>query len=55
MKNILITGEMDILLRVFTHPHEKHEPKIIHKGIDSIGNIIPGELTTMWISDVFNL
>ena len=38
-----------------THPHEKHEPKVIHKGIDSEGRIIPGELTDMYLSDDFNL
>ena len=44
-----------VVCELFTHPYEKHEPKVIHKGIDSFGNIIPGELTDMWISDVFNL
>jgi acetolactate synthase-1/2/3 large subunit len=44
-----------IICELFTHPYEKHEPKVVHKGIDSEGRIIPGELTDMFISDVFNL
>jgi acetolactate synthase-1/2/3 large subunit len=43
------------ICELFTYPYEKHEPKIIHKGIDSNGKIIPGELTDMFISDTFNL
>lgn len=56
----------DILLKVcnydgpaicelFTHPNEKHEPKVTHKGINSDGKIIPGDLTDMTITDTFNL
>jgi acetolactate synthase-1/2/3 large subunit len=44
-----------VVCELFTHPFEKHEPKVVHKGIDSEGRIIPGELTDMFISDVFNL
>ena len=44
-----------VVCELFTHPYEKHEPKVIHKGIDSEGKIIPGDLTDMFISDVFNL
>lgn len=44
-----------VICELFTHPYEKHEPKVVHKGIDSNGKIIPGELTDMFISDVFNL
>jgi acetolactate synthase-1/2/3 large subunit len=44
-----------IVCELFTHPYEKHEPKVVHKGIDSEGRIIPGELTDMFISDVFTL
>jgi len=44
-----------VVCELFTHPYEKHEPKVVHKGIDSEGRIIPGELTDMFISDVFNL
>jgi acetolactate synthase-1/2/3 large subunit len=36
-----------IIIEVFTDPNELHEPKVVAKGIDSSGNIIPGELTDM--------
>lgn len=38
-------------VEVFTHPKERHEPKVVHKGIDKDGKIIPGTLTDMFISD----
>ena len=41
------------LIEVFTHPNEKHEPKVMHKGIGEDGKIIPGTLTDMQISDTF--
>jgi acetolactate synthase-1/2/3 large subunit len=44
-----------VVCELITHPYEKHEPKVVHKGIDSDGRIIPGELTDMFISDIFNL
>jgi len=44
-----------VVCELFTYPYEKHEPKVIAKGIDASGKIIPGELTDMFISDVFNL
>lgn len=44
-----------VVCELFTHPYEKHEPKVVHRGVDSEGKIIPGELTDMFISDVFNL
>jgi acetolactate synthase-1/2/3 large subunit len=40
-------------IEVFTHPKERHEPKVTHKGIDSNGKIIPGTLTDMYISETF--
>jgi len=43
------------IIEIFTDPNEQHEPKVIAKGIDKNGKIIPGELTDMFISDVFNL
>lgn len=64
--NISKNNEYDIILpqvlnhqgpcicELFTHPKEKHEPKVVHKGIASDGRIIPGELTDMYI-DEFNL
>ena len=44
-----------LVCELFSYPYEKHEPKVVHKGIDKDGKIIPGELTDMYISDVFNL
>lgn len=41
------------ILEVFTHPMERHEPKVTHKGIDELGYIIPGTLTDMKISEGF--
>lgn len=41
------------VVEVFTHPREKHEPKVVHKGVDSNGRIIPGSLTNMFISEGF--
>jgi acetolactate synthase-1/2/3 large subunit len=41
------------LIEIFTHPKERHEPKVTHKGIDNNGNIIPGSLTDMYISENF--
>ena len=40
-------------VEAFTHPKERHEPKVTHKGIDKDGKIIPGTLTDMFISDIF--
>lgn len=44
-----------VLCELVTYPYEKHEPRVGHKGIDSEGRIIPGDLTDMKIDDVFNL
>ena len=41
------------IVEVFTHPKERHEPKVTHKGVDENGKIIPGTLTDMFISDTF--
>jgi acetolactate synthase-1/2/3 large subunit len=38
-----------VLVEVFTDPNELHEPKVVAKGIDKNGKIIPGELTNMKI------
>jgi acetolactate synthase-1/2/3 large subunit len=51
----VFNNEGPVVCELFTHPYEKHEPKVVHKGVDSEGKIIPGELTDMFISDVFNL
>ena len=42
-----------MIIEVFTDPNELHEPKVVHKGVDNNGNIIPGSLTDMFISDRF--
>ena len=60
-KNEEIDGIMGIamstnepsIIEVFTHPGERHEPKVVHKGIDKSGKIIPGELTDMHIREGF--
>lgn len=41
-----------MIIEVFTDPDELHEPKVVSKGIDAKGNIIPGELTNMNINNV---
>lgn len=40
-----------IICELFTHPFEQHEPKVISKGIDSEGQIIPGNLTNMYSTE----
>jgi hypothetical protein len=35
------------IVEIFTDPNELHEPKVVAKGIDNNGKIIPGELTNM--------
>jgi acetolactate synthase-1/2/3 large subunit len=42
-----------IVCELFTYPYEKHEPKVVHKGMDANGKIIPGQLTDMFISEKF--
>ncbi len=39
-----------IIVEVFSDPNEQHEPKVVAKGIDNNGKIIPGELTNMNIN-----
>lgn len=45
--------EGSCIVEVFTHPKERHEPKVTHRGVDENGQIIPGTLTDMFISDSF--
>lgn len=47
--------EGPVIIELFSYPYEAHEPKVVHKGVDKNGKIIPGELTDMHISDIFNL
>jgi acetolactate synthase-1/2/3 large subunit len=51
--NSMMDVEGPCMVEVFTHPKERHEPKVTHKGVDSDGKIIPGTLTDMFISDTF--
>jgi hypothetical protein len=39
--------DVPTIIEIFTDPNELHEPKVVSKGIDIEGNIIPGELTNM--------
>jgi len=41
------------LIEVFTHPMERHEPKVVHKGVSEDGKIIPGDLIHMKITEGF--
>ena len=52
MKKAMST-EDPAIIEVFTHPFERHEPKVMHKGVGSDGKIIPGELTDMKIREGF--
>lgn len=51
--NDMMSIEGPCIVEVFTHPKERHEPKVTHKGIGPDGKIIPGTLTDMFISDTF--
>jgi acetolactate synthase-1/2/3 large subunit len=41
------------LCEIHAHPYEPFEPKVVSKGIDKDGKIIPGELTDMYVSEGF--
>lgn len=49
----MMDQEGPCIVEVFTHPKERHEPKVVHKGVDDKGQIIPGTLTDMYISDSY--
>jgi acetolactate synthase-1/2/3 large subunit len=51
--NDMMGVEGPCIIEVFTHPKERHEPKVTHKGVGLDGKIIPGTLTDMFISDTF--
>ena len=53
MLKLMVRVDGPSIIEVFTHPKEKHEPKVMHKGIDENGKIIPGSLTDMQISEGF--
>lgn len=50
LSKVFTQNDNPIIIEVFTDPNEAHEPKVIAKGIDKKGNIIPGELTNMNIN-----
>lgn len=39
-----------IIVELFSDPNEQHEPKVVTRGIDPNGKIIPGELTNININ-----
>ena len=41
------------IVELFCNPDEKHEPKVMAKGIDANGKIIPGSLNDMVITEGF--
>lgn len=41
------------LIEIFTHPMERHEPKVTHRGHDQDGKIIPGSLTDMKTTETY--
>ena len=52
LKDIISLNQLCIV-ELFCHPNEKHEPKVMSKGIDANGKIIPGSLTDMAIMEGF--
>jgi acetolactate synthase-1/2/3 large subunit len=52
LKEIISLDQLCIV-ELFCHPNEKHEPKVMSKGIDENGRIIPGSLTDMAITEGF--
>lgn len=53
LDEVFESSQLPILIEVFSDPNEQHEPKVVARGIDSNGKIIPGDLSNMNIS-VFN-
>lgn len=51
--NNMMATDGPCFVEVFTHPKERHEPKVTHKGVGLDGKIIPGTLTDMFISETF--
>jgi acetolactate synthase-1/2/3 large subunit len=47
----VMNEDCPVVCEVFTHPKEKHEPKVVHKGVGSDGKIIPGDLTDMHVTE----
>ena len=42
-----------VVCELITYPFEKHEPRVVNKGVDADGLPIPGELTDMQIDETF--
>jgi acetolactate synthase-1/2/3 large subunit len=42
-----------VICEIISHSEEYFEPKVVSRGIDQNGKIIPGELTDMFISETF--
>jgi acetolactate synthase-1/2/3 large subunit len=53
LNNIIKYNNGPVICELFSHPKEGPEPKVMAKGIDASGRIIPGELTNMAITDDF--
>lgn len=45
--NKVFNNNNSAIIEIFTDPNEQHEPKVVARGIDTDGKIIPGELTNM--------
>lgn len=45
--SVAFENDEPTIIDVFTDPNEQHEPKVVAKGINIDGKIIPGELTNM--------
>ena len=50
LSKVFTHSDEPTIIEIFTDPNELHEPKVVAKGIDQNGNIIPGELTNMNIN-----
>jgi len=50
LSKVFTHSDEPTIIEVFTDPNELHEPKVVAKGVDQNGNIIPGELTNMNIN-----
>jgi acetolactate synthase-1/2/3 large subunit len=49
----ILSTDGPILCEIFAYENEAFEPKVVSKGIDQNGQIIPGELTDMFLSEQF--
>jgi acetolactate synthase-1/2/3 large subunit len=49
----VFSKEGPAIIEIFTHPMERHEPKVTHRGIGKDGKIIPGSLIDMKITETY--